>query len=309
MTQKKAASAAPSDSLLGYVLEKAIDSLRAAEGRAAGLKFNKLVFAVQRELAKSKTRKFHFTVPYRWYLYGAVVDDFALRNLVEFDHPEEELRTNVRWVGGARRSLPRGYEGLADEIEVVCQSFVKEYHGREGLGPMLRAHYQFAPLEFQRKFLEWSLGARDTIDGYAADVPEIHLKLLRGVVESFPSNLEPRLSPPLERLILYVEPLLHGRAPGDLKMLDLCWGAMWDFWSTFCLFLSLKYNEGLSQQRLASFRNRAETDLVAYKRRLNAFLEQQYLKEQPGAPGASPSAERIRTFVFSEVMRELDGDA
>jgi len=294
---------------MSFMLRAAIDALRAGEGRAGGLKFNKLVFELQRELAKSKNKKFHAVVPHRWYLYGAVVDDLALHQLVEFDHPEDELRSNVRWVGGPRRALPAGYEGIRDEIEQVCGAFVRKYHGREGIGPMLRAHYENAPLEFQRRFLEWSLTIRDALKGYADDVPETQFKLFRAAVDAYPSDLEQRLSPSFERLVLFLEPLVHGRTPGDLKTLARCGDAMWDFWVTFCLFLSLKHNEGLSPQRLGGFRNRAETELPAYKRRLTAFLEQQYLEERGSLPLAAGGTVPIRKFVFSEVMRELDGDA
>jgi len=78
---------------------------------------------------------------------------------------------------------------------------------------------------------------------------------------------------------------------------------MWEFWATFCLFLSLRYNHAISKPRLDSYRERAERELVAYKRRLGAALETRYLDSRAGEGIDEASMKELASILEPRVLR------
>ncbi len=290
--------------LLPVVLHRAVSALQEADGRAAGVKFNKLVMDIYWQLSKAENKRLHFGVPYRWYLYGAVVDDYVVRELVRFDHPEDEMRTNVVWVPDRPPRLARDSEGASEEIDHICAEFARKYAGPEAIAEMLRDHYTHAPEKFQKDFLEWSLSTRAILRGYESDSPDRVRALLRTLSTSYPRDLEPRLTPAFQRLALYLEPIVDERKREDFSTLRLSVDALWEFWATFGLFLSLRHNEGIPADRLAAYRKHAETELEAYKRRLSAFLEQGYLKETKGAFDLAPLGQFFAAAIRDEFNRD-----
>lgn len=295
------------DAILYMVFKTAIDSLVEAEGRASGLKFNKLVFEIHRALPDSPAAEAGFTLPYRWYLHGAVIDAFTVRNLVRFDRPEEdETRMNVYIAPEAEGRPFRDDMFSARECVLsICHEFVRQYCQQESHAEMLRDHYQWAPLQFQRDFLDWTLLVEGILSGHNLDVPDLVLARYDSMVRSFPPDFPPALAAAASRLALYQRPSLLRRRFGEYAELVRALAATWDLWSTFGLFLSTRYNEGIQAQTLARYRQRADTELPAYLRRLGALLEQGYLSELP--EGREPVQMRgpIAEFVASEAMNLL----
>jgi len=292
--------------LLALALFSSIRALEEYEGRAGGLKFNKLAFAVYKRLSRAQDPGLHFPLPHRWYLHGAVVDDFAVRDLVRFDHPEDETRTTAIWIPKPPRLTPKGSEGAREEIEAECTAFIRRLERSDDPIPdMLREHYRFAPLDFQRDFLEWTLLAKDILRGYHLDIPERAATLFSALATSFPRDVAPALGPALDRLVLYLEPLLRRRAPGGMEPLRQAFEMSWEFWAVFCLFLSMRYNEGVPPSRLAAYRQRSEKELVAFKRRLSSYLEEGYIRE--GTPTSSRASDAVGRALANEVVSEFLG--
>ena len=251
------------------------DKLRRYDGRAAGIKFNKLVFSIHLAFSKASNPNLHFTLPYRWYLYGAVVDTAELGGVIEIDHEEDEMRSTVRYRG----EKPHIDTSVREEIERICDRFCEKYPRTDRYDDMLRENYRSAKLDFQRSFLEWNLLVQDMKHGSVEISNTLLRRYLIDLQHDFPEDLEPRLEPGFRRLAIYIEGLLS--RPSSLRMneVKLIENLMWEFWSVFCLFLSIKYNEDISQRRLAGYRSRSEEELRAYKRRLDTFLVEAYLKD------------------------------
>ncbi|MBM4249585.1 MAG: hypothetical protein FJ149_09185 [Euryarchaeota archaeon] len=260
-------------------LGTSISSIREADGRVSGLKFNILAMELYWKLSKAENKAFHFVLPYRWYLYGAVVDGYMLRDCIKFDHPDNELGTNVEAVSAGLFDMRSAPAGLREEIEPFTWDLARKHAGQAGIPGMLRDHYRMVPLPFQRDFLEWSQLTRAMLFGYEPDDSRTVALHFNRLVKSYPQELEPRLTSAFGRLALCLEPIVTGRTTGDLGKLREAVTALWDFWTAFCLFLSVRYNEGLPDARLKSYRAHAETELPAYKRRLSAYLENGYLQE------------------------------
>lgn len=297
----------PYGAVFAVVAKHAIDTLQSVDARPSGLKFNKLVLELFWHLASSRNKAMHFDVPYRWYLYGGVVDDYAVHGLVRFDHPDDEYHTDAIWIGPPKLRVPTKAEGLMEEVVVFSDEFARKYAGQDGIPPMLRHHYRKAPLPFQRDFLEWSLLGRAILGGYQDDSPAQTNRAFGQLQASFPGDLEPRLTPAFERLTLYLEPYIVERAPGDWRTLHLATEALWEFWKVFGLFLSLQHNYNIPQDRLNRYRARAEIELEAYKRRLTAFLQDRYLREIPGVQAGGFDLSQIGRFLSDEVRSSLDG--
>ena len=296
-----------SGKVLRAVLGASISAIREVDGRVSGLKFNKLAMELYWRLSKAQNRAFHFVLPHRWYLYGAVVDDFTLRDCVRFDHPENELETNVEAVSLGLFDMKSAPAGLREEIEPVAREFARRHAGQAGIPGMLRDHYIMAPLQFQREFLEWSQLTRAILFGYEPDAPHAVALRFDRLVKSYPPELEPRLTTAFGRLALYLEPLVSGRPMGDLGKLRETVTALWDFWTAFCLFLSVRSNDGIPAARLESYRAHAETELTAYKRRLSAYLENGYLQEGFIAARLGQDIAPLSRFMAEQARLSLEG--
>ena len=263
-----------SSNVRNAVLYLVQQKLRQYDGRAAGIKFNKLVFLIYKHFSGATNQELHFDIPYRWYLYGAVVDTAELGGVVSIDHEEDEIRANVHWNG----SVPNIDAAVRPEIERDCNDFCEKYPGTDNYDNMLKEHYQWAEIEFQRSFLAWSLIVSKMAYGYSEiSVRELgdHLKSLE---KNYLEELEPRLTPSFRRLYLCLDGVLSRSSQPGMEELKIIKELMWDFWATFCLFLSIKHHNDISERRLEGYKSRAEQELVAYKRRLNAVLETNYLR-------------------------------
>jgi hypothetical protein len=67
--------------LLRFAIFNAAAAIKRIDARVSGIKFNKLMF-------KLGTIEPRLRLPYRWYLYGAVLDSSELKGYVEFEHPD-----------------------------------------------------------------------------------------------------------------------------------------------------------------------------------------------------------------------------
>jgi hypothetical protein len=170
---------------------------------------------------------------------------------------------------------------------------------------MLRENYKSAKLDFQRAFLDWNLLVQDMKHGSVEISNTLLRRYLIDLQRDFPEDLEPRLEPGFQRLAVYVEGLLS--RPSLLRMTELKFvgDLMWDFWSVFCLFLSIEYNEGISQRRLDGYRARSEEELTAYKRRLDTFLEEAYLKDDTGGLDEE-SLRTLSSLLESRIVRTME---
>jgi hypothetical protein len=259
--------------LLELVLYSAHRTLLERDGRCSGIKFNKLVYSIYNKFKSADNPDLHFQLPYRWYLYGAVVDFGELHGVVISDHPEDELRSNVTYT----KSTP-WYDGPArSEVQRECDEFCDTYPGDLKYKEMLRAHYGAAKLPFQKSFLEWNFLISDMAQGHEPISAPALLGRLNVLARTFPKDIAPGLAAPFSRLCLALEGVLRRPMPPHLDEIVLIKGMVWDFWSTFCLFLSQHFNENISQPRLGAYKERADLELVAYKRRLMAALETVYL--------------------------------
>jgi hypothetical protein len=259
--------------MLELVLYTAQRTLQERDGRCAGIKFNKLVFSIYQKFQEAENPELHFKLPYRWYLYGAVVDFGELHGVVISDHPEDEPRSNVYYTGAP----PKASEPARSEIQHECDGFCERYPGDQRYKEMLREHYGSAKEPFQRAFLEWNFLVTDMAKGHEPVSAPALLDRLDALARGFPKEIAPGLGAPFSRLCLALEGVLRRPMPPHLDEIVLIKDMAWDFWSTFCLFLSQRFNENISQPRLAAYKERAGKDLVAYKRRLMAALETVYL--------------------------------
>ncbi len=281
-----------------YIAE---EKLRRCDGRAAGIKFNKLVFSIHLAFSKASNTKLHFTLPYRWYLYGAVVDTAELGGVIDIDHEEDEMRSTVRYRGAKPHVDPAVHE----EIERICDRFCAQYPRTDRHDDMLRENYKSAKLDFQRAFLEWNILVQDMKHGSVEISNTLLRRYLIDLQRDFPEDLEPRLEPGFRRLAVYIEGLLSRPHPLRMTEVRLVGDLMWEFWSIFCLFLSIKYNEGISQRRLDGYRARSEEELRAYKRRLDALLEEAYLRDDTGGLDEE-TLKMLSSLLESRTVRALE---
>jgi|GEM_PF-5829360 hypothetical protein len=298
----KARAQSPNRGVLGLVCEYAVNALARVDGRASGLKFNKLVCEVHEIMSHATDHAFRFALPRRWYLYGEVVDAAQVWNIVRFQHPDDEFGTNVDIVPGGPRSRP---DGFADELGRITKEFAVKYRGPEGIEPMLRHHYERAPYPFQRGFLHWSQLTRGIINGYNQDDTDAVAKAFTRLEGEYPVDLDERLTTAFNRLTLYLGPSVQERRFGDLRGLDRQERVIWDFWKAFCLFLSVKHNSDEPRDEVERFRKHAEVELVAYQRRLVTFLEREYLDEPRSAQDAEGPSAQVATALADGIIRAL----
>jgi len=250
------------------------------EGRASGLKFNKLVFHIHRTFMAHDDPDFHFTLPHRWYLFGAVVDTRELNGAIMIDREEDEPTSQVHW--STHRDQPPEDHRLTPEIERLCDAFIERFPGDSERTWMLEDHYQSAPLPFQRAFLSWNTMMDDMIHGtIEVSVRKIR-SALEGLMNDYPDMMDERLTPSFHRLTLLIDHRLEHIDHITMEEVSIYRHLLWDFWSTFCLSMSEKHYENISPERLEGFRRRTGMEIPAYKRRLNNFLETEYLKMDPG---------------------------
>lgn len=172
------------------ICDVAIDALTRVDGRASGIKFNKLLYFLNQKLSSATNRDLRFDLPYRWYCYGAAIDIHSplVEGLVRVDHPEDEMWSNFTPVQSGQR--PREEPaGLRAEVEPLALSWAQRFRGNEGFPSMLREHYVDAPEEFQRAYLEWSLLTRSVLSGHAADKPSEVYAAFREMVRHFPNSV------------------------------------------------------------------------------------------------------------------------
>ena len=289
---------------LGLVCELSVNSLIRADGRASGIKFNKLVCEVHEILSHAEDRAFHFALPRRWYMYGEVVDASQLWDIVRFHSVDDndEIGTNVDIVPGGPRSHPPGFE---EEVVRIVRNFVAQYPGTEGIEPMLRHHYERAPYPFQQGFLDWYQLTRGILGGYKQDDPEMLTKAFSRLEDRYPVELDDRLTTAFNRLTLFLGPHVDGRRFGDFAELRHQELALWDFWSTFCLFLSVRYNADEPRERIEFFQGRAEREITAYQRRLVALLENEYLKDSTAGKALFVPSSELASALVDDIMRAL----
>lgn len=288
-----------------FVSKVAIESLIKVDGYASGVKFNKLVFYLHKKLSESGNRAFRFRLPYRWYLYGAVVDFHPLLGYATARDPDHEMLNDLTWNPGQGRV--DGPEGLLDEIVPMAIQFARKYSGREGIPQMLRDHYVDAPLDFQRDYLSWSQLTSDMAYGTLIDSPAVATLAFRNLERDYPTDLDPRLTPLFNRLVLYLDPLVGERRTADLKTLRGQVAVVEEFWRVFCLFLSLKHNSNLEPTTLTRFKERADEELLAYKRRLSAYLNDGYVLNQTGAVEPDDQTDNIGDSLTESAQAELLG--
>lgn len=308
MPVRQSARGRTNKAVLAAVVKSAVTALVEVDGRASGIKFNKLIYAAHKRLSAGGNTDFHFELPHRWYLYGAVSDERALWDFARFHRPDDEVGTDVELMP-RHRSGWRTPEGLVEELDPFATEFARRFAGSEGVPAMLREHYVDAPQQFERDFLEWSLLTRSILKGYSEDSPERVASTFQKLETSFEAGFEPRLTPAFNRLALFLKPRVERRPFRDLGALDLDVGAMWDFWQVYCLFLSVRFNVGYSVDRVASFEARAETEADAYKRKIAAFLQAGYLKEAANLTGRPSDLVPVAQFLAGEVAARLDEGA
>ncbi|MDE1822154.1 MAG: hypothetical protein KGJ23_15160 [Euryarchaeota archaeon] len=290
------------------MLKVAVDELsRSAEGRAGGLKFNKLVFALSKKLNAAQNQEYHFSLPYRWYLHGAVVDSRAVSPWVKFQRDDDETKMDAEWSGAVLRATAP--DGLEEEARSISREFISKYEGSEGIDRMLQDHYQDAPLPFQRAFLSWTQLVDGILYGRVDDSPRETWAAFERLAKEFRAEPDARLDPLFHTLILYLEPLVKERKLGDRWTLERAQSALWEFWSVYCLFLSVRENKGLSRERISYYRVRAEEELPAYQRRLAAYTETGYLREARAAFQQGEGLREVAAYLSREAHAALDGDA
>jgi hypothetical protein len=295
----------PNRGVLALVSECAVNALAKVDGRASGLKFNKLVSQIHHDFELGHQPAFKFSLPRRWYLYGEIVDAGQVWDIVRFHwqaDSDNDFGTTVEMVPGRRGPIP---DGLREELEVTTMTFAKAYRGAKGIDSMLRAHYERAPLPFQRAFLEWNLLTKGVLDGRTQDNPDAILRALARLEGEYPSSLDARLTTAFNRLTLYLGPHVEARRMGAWVELEREQRAIWDFWEIFCKFLTANYNADLPPDQVDYLRAHAEDELVAYQRRLVAFLETAYLEGPPsGTFGESPTV-AVANMLAEEIHRAL----
>lgn len=299
---KRRKAGSRSNKLRNHVLYLAYKNLIQSDGRAAGIKFNKLVYSIYSNFNARRDPKLHFKLPHRWYLYGAVVDSAEVSNLLMFDH-EDEKKSNVTWLG--EKLLCRGL--IRQEIDSECEQFCRKYRRDFFYSEMLRDHYQYAPMQFQKSFLEWNLLASDMSHG-SIEISVDELKTRLSALErDYPDDLEPRLTPSFHRLFIHLDGVLSRSAHLGIHEVAVMRDLMWDFWKTFGLFLSVKHRKNISRGRLQGYQARAERELPAYKRRLDAVLESRYLRSKDPI-SLDDSSLRLFSSLYEHFIIELIGE-
>ena len=216
------------------------------------------------------------------------------------------MRMNTVWVGRPQEGQFDDLQAAHEQVLQIGREFVRQYCLQESQADMLRAHYGHAPLQFQRSFLDWILLADGILGGYNLDVPDLTNARFDQMVRDYPTDFPANLWSSLNRLTLYLRPRLEVRRPSDYSPLLKARAATWDFWSTFGLFLSVRYNWGIAPDTIARYSQRASTELPAYLRRLNVLLEQGYLSEGLETLSLRAGPSTLSSFVASEVQSELD---
>jgi hypothetical protein len=264
--------------ILRFAIYHAAASLKQADGRVAGIKFNKLMF----KLGNIEPR---LRLPYRWYLYGAVLDSSELKGYVEFDHPEDETKTNVR-VPYREPPLPPQLTDAGEKIKEHCEKFVRDFAGSDAFYSMLEDHYRSAPLEFQRAYLRINK-ALEELSSQRAPPGKRFEALHKDAAKSFSKlesaylkdgiAIEPRMKESALRVFLAARCLVEGGESDKAR--DL----LFELWKVFCLFLSARKNENIHPSRLESYLARAEKALEDYRRHLPGELDAIY--KEIGTPG------------------------
>jgi hypothetical protein len=292
--------------------EVAVENLNRVDGRASGIKFNKLLYYLHKKLSAATNPSMRVDVPYRWYLYGAaaVIESPLLFGTVRVDHPEDEARSNIELVHDFQRAHAREPEGLRQESTALARPWAEKYRGEEGVPSMLRDHYLDAPNgpgDFQRAYLEWSLLTRSILTFQRADSLSETTSAFEIMVRTFPAHLEPRLTPAFSQLTMFLEPRVAERKLHDRRALEVDVQAMREFWQTFCLFLSKAFHHHVERESLAYWSGRAESELVIYKRKLAAFLEQGYLAEASATERGASDFSEVAGILASDARDALNG--
>lgn len=155
---------------------------------------------------------------------------------------------------------------------------------------------------FQSSFVEWNLLLDEMVKGTNEFSAESLRILLNDLSRYYPESLEPRLTPSFRRLCLYVDGVLSRHPPPGMDEIKVIKELMWEFWSTFCLFLSIRYNDHISDKGMDRYRQRAEQKITAYKRRLTAALESAYLSAGEGARLDDESLKTLSSLLEDRIL-------
>lgn len=233
----------------------------------SGLYFNKLMSLLHRNMKEAGV---DLRLPHFWYRYGDEVVRSLLPSEIEWNH-EDAPRTYVKWKKDPPVSV------VDTDFLAMLRNHVDDltdnYAGPGGLEEAVRAVYENAPFEFQRRYkdcrdgLHWIMRSRIE---WKEVGDSLLMPRIKSACESFPVNEFPQVA---ESLPIFKATMDHtlSRSSPDLHLAS---ELVEEFWFWFCYHLRLhpKGHENVPRESIDIWEERVEWENSRYRRLLGDHL-------------------------------------
>ena len=222
----------PVNDYLKYVIKILHDRLLESDGRVVGVRFNKFLYLLDRDLRKDRRRPIDLKLPYRWYFYGVIPVQYQLSSCYIYSHPEEEWRTTVKLKPYPSPEIP---PEEADFIEDHLSAHLGTFPSDKDTNGLIDYTYRDSEMEFVQesrelyKALENSRYANITIQGYLENRSEAFL-------QAFP-NRAPYLR--LKPFLMRASPPLRYCCNSNHQHIGMASKIHWTIWEMFCHIMGI----------------------------------------------------------------------
>lgn len=234
----------------------------AEEGTVGGLRFNKMMSLLNKELLDVDV---DIMLPRCWYFYGEEVVPKELPAQVVFEGSDEDSkRTTFKWSGKSpRKPAKRTKKTIDSKIDSIYSQFPPDRYVFDAANEV----YEYAPYDFQRAyrdfrsdFVLWS-----TFDRNGSFRTEfLYKEEFEKAMELFPTEDFPSLRVPAKKLEMVVKAIFNEQPKQNRIGIEMAIA----YWEIFCKFLRIheKGHQYVSDVRVAYWRETAFADLEDYKK-------------------------------------------
>ena len=263
--QRGAIRSMRSNGLLSYVSYLVIARYKERTNRLpSGLYFNKIMSLCCRDLLD---KGIDIGLPHYWYRYGDQVHRYSMPGNIVWNH-ENPTETKVEW----RYEEPLPIHGKPyDLINEVVDKMTDKYVDNEYQA--VRDVYNYAPFEFQRKYLdlrELFHGRKNALNWDAKTYKTVSGPIFVNTFLEFSEKSFPELKRPYLVVKKLIESLVDC-GEWDFKLLEeVCT----NFWFLFCYHLRLKKNcrKNIPRESISYWESEIEFENNRYRRIIGDLL-------------------------------------
>ena len=248
------------DEILAYACYRIISKYGNTEGEVDGLRFNKMMTLLDKELLDEDV---DIKLPSCWYFYGPVVVPNELPRSVRFESGDLAERDKGRfyWSGDTPRPHSRDRSRINSLVDRLLTRFPRDGEVLEALD----AAYEHAPFRFQQLYKEFRT---DSLEKSMADPSRtfrsewLYLNEIKASFKEFPYDEFIQLKVPATQVDILTTAIFGKVSERNSVAIALAKS----FWEIFCKFLRIHElgHKHVSDQKLQHWKRIAEADLLTF---------------------------------------------